>query len=116
VTDSPTAIYPIGTALTPYGWGLFFKVYSFRSAVFCATGSHPVGCGSAPRTDGLGWKEAIIRVYHPWRIARALLGPPVSPLGNMMTPLRPGRLPLTPNRHFTLKMDTDVRGRFIGPS
>jgi hypothetical protein len=35
VTDSPTAIHPIGTALTPQDWGLFFKVYSFRSAVFC---------------------------------------------------------------------------------
>jgi len=31
-TDSPTAIRPIGTALTPLDWGFFFKVYSFCSA------------------------------------------------------------------------------------
>jgi hypothetical protein len=54
LTDSPTAIHPIGTPLTPYDWGLFFKVYFFRSAVFCATGSPLLGCGSSPRTDGLG--------------------------------------------------------------
>ena len=41
--------------------------------------------------------------------------PPVSPLGNIVTPVFPGRLLLTPNRRFTLKMDTDVRDRFIGP-
>jgi hypothetical protein len=63
--------HPLGTALTPWDWGLFFKVYSFRSAVFCTTGSPLVGCGSSPRTDGLGRKEAIIHIYHPWRIARA---------------------------------------------
>jgi len=34
-TDSPTAIHPIGMPLTLWGWGLFFKVYSSRSAVFC---------------------------------------------------------------------------------
>jgi hypothetical protein len=53
-TDSPTAIPPIGTALTSEDWGLFFKVYSFRSAVFCATGSRLLGYGSSPCTDGLG--------------------------------------------------------------
>jgi len=53
-TDSPTAIHPLGTALTPQDWGLFFKVYSFRSAVFRATGSPLIGYGSLPCTDGLG--------------------------------------------------------------
>jgi len=62
------------------------QVYSFRSAVFCATGSPLVGCGSSPCADGLGWREAIIHIYHPWRIARAPLGPPVSPLSNLVTP------------------------------
>jgi len=33
---------------------LFFKVYSFRSAVFSVTGSPLVGYGSTPCTDGLG--------------------------------------------------------------
>jgi len=61
------------------GLGNVLKVYSFRSAVFCATGPPLVGCGSSPRTDGLGRREAIIRIYRPWRIARAPLGPPVSP-------------------------------------
>jgi hypothetical protein len=41
--------------------------------------------------------------------------PPVSPLGNIVTPVFPGRLLLTPNRRFTLKMDTDVRDRFTSP-
>jgi hypothetical protein len=54
VTDSHIAIHLIGTALIPQDWGLFFKIYSFRSAVFCATGSPLVGCGSSPGTDGLG--------------------------------------------------------------
>jgi len=67
--------------------------------VFCATGSPLVGCGSSPRTDGLGWREAVIRTYHPWRIARAPLGPPMSPLGTMMTPEWPSRLPLL---HFNV--------------
>ena len=49
---------------------------------------------SSPRTDSLGQREAIIRICHPRRIARALLRPPVSPLGNMATPVRPSRLPL----------------------
>jgi hypothetical protein len=65
--------------------GLFSKVYSFKSSVFCATGSPLVGCGSSPCTDGLGQREAIIRICHPWRIARALLGPSVSPLSNTVT-------------------------------
>jgi hypothetical protein len=52
-TDQPTAIYPIVTAFTPWDWGLFFKVYSFRSAVFCVTGSPDVGYGSSPCTDDL---------------------------------------------------------------
>jgi len=78
------------------GLGIFFKVYSFRSVEFCTTGSPLVGCGCSPRTDGLGRREAIIRIYRPWRIARAPLRPPVSPLGKLVTPVRPGRLPLTP--------------------
>jgi hypothetical protein len=32
----------------------FFKVYSFRSSVFCITGLPHVGYGSSPCTDGLG--------------------------------------------------------------
>ena len=48
VTDSPTAIHPIGTAITLKNWGWFFKVYYFKSAVFCATRSPLVGCGSSP--------------------------------------------------------------------
>ena len=78
------------------GLGIFFKVYFFRSTVFCATGSLLVGCGCSPCTDGLVWREAIICIYRPWRIARAPLGPPVSPLGNPVTPVQPSRLPLTP--------------------
>jgi hypothetical protein len=108
VTDSPTAIHPIGTALTPWGWGLFFKVYSFRSAVFCTTGSPLVGCGSSLCTDSLGWRGAVIRIYHPWRIARALIGPPLSPLGNMMTPVWPGRLPLALSLPFTPQLGPGV--------
>ena len=27
-TDSPTAIHPIGTALTPYDWGFFFSRFT----------------------------------------------------------------------------------------
>jgi len=34
-TDSPNVIHPIGTALTPEDWGLFFKFYPFGSTVFC---------------------------------------------------------------------------------
>jgi hypothetical protein len=95
-TDSPTAIHPIGMALRLQDWGLFFKVYSFRSAVFCATGSPLVGYGSLLRKDGLGGRKAIFSIYHPLRIARALLGPPMSPLGNTTTLVQPGWLPLTP--------------------
>jgi len=72
------------------GLGIVFKVYSFRSAVFCATGSPLAGCGSSPRINGLGWREAIIHIYRPWRIARALVRPPVSPLGNTVTLVQPG--------------------------
>jgi len=39
---------------TPQHWGFFFKVYSFRSAVFCRTGSPLLGCGYLTHTDGLG--------------------------------------------------------------
>jgi hypothetical protein len=92
-TDSPTAIHPMGMTFTPYDLGLLLKVYSFRCAVFCMTGSPLVGYGSSPHTDGLVWREAIFWVYHPWRIARALLRPPLSPLGNTMTPVRPSQLP-----------------------
>ena len=70
-TDSPTAIHPIGTALTPIGD--FFKVYSFRSAVFCATVSPLVGYGSSPFTDGLECREVICRIYHRWGIAETPL-------------------------------------------
>jgi hypothetical protein len=35
MTDLPTAIHPIGMALTLWGWGLFLKFYSMRSTVFC---------------------------------------------------------------------------------
>jgi len=49
-----------------------------------------MGCGSSPHTDGLGQREAIICIYHSWRIARAPLRPPVSPLGNLVTPVQPG--------------------------
>jgi hypothetical protein len=95
-TDSPAVILPIGTTFTPWDWGLCFKVYSFRSPVFCITGSPTVACGSSPRTEGLGRSEAIICIYHSWRIARALLGPPMSPIGNVMTPVLASRLPFTP--------------------
>jgi hypothetical protein len=50
----PLPFIPWGTALTPYDWGLFFKVYSFRSTVFCVTGSPRIGYGCSPCTDGLG--------------------------------------------------------------
>jgi len=83
------------TVLTHLVLGLFFKVYAFRSAVFYATGSPLVECGSSPRTDGLGRREAIIRIYGPWTIPKAPLGPPVSTLGNTVAPVLPGRLPLT---------------------
>ena len=36
------------------GFGIVFKVYYFRSAVFCATGVPLVRCSYSPRTDGLG--------------------------------------------------------------
>ena len=67
---------------------------------FCTTGSPLIGCGCSPCTDGLGWREAIIRIFHPWRIAGAPIGPPVSPLSNPVTPVQPGRLPLTLNCSF----------------
>jgi len=54
-TDLPTAIHPLGTAHSHHRIG---DCFSFRSAVFCATGSPLVGCGSSPRTDGLGRREA----------------------------------------------------------
>jgi len=63
-------------------------------------GSPLVGCGSSPCTDGLGWREAIIRIYRPWRIARAPLKPPVSPLGNLVTPVWPSWLLVTPGLHL----------------
>ena len=47
VTDSPTVIHTVGLQIV-------FKVYSFRSSVFHATGSPLVGCGSSLCTDGLG--------------------------------------------------------------
>ena len=79
------------------GLGNVLKVYSFRSAVFCATGPPLVGCGSSPRTDGLGRREAVILIYSPCRkLESPTPRPPVSPLGNLMTPVRPDRLPLTP--------------------
>ena len=53
------------------GLGIFFKVYTFRSAVFCATGSPLVGYGPSPCTDGHECREAICRIYHPWGIAEA---------------------------------------------
>lgn len=106
MTDLLTTIHPTGTALTLWDWGLFFKVYPFRSAVFCTTVSPLVGCGSAPRTDGLWWSEAIIHIYHLWRIARALPGTPMSPLGNIMTPVRPGQLPLAPDGTIIQYTDT----------
>jgi len=101
-TDSPTAIHPIGMALTLWGWGLYFKVYSIRSAVFCTvdqlcsaqTGSPLIGHGSSPRKDGLGWREAIYshlpplensqqpasaHFYHPPATRRPGHGPANSP-------------------------------------
>jgi hypothetical protein len=66
--------------------------------VFCVTGLPLVESGSLPRTDGLGRREAIISIYHPWRIARAHIGPPMLPVGNVMIPVRVGRLPVSPER------------------
>jgi len=61
------------------------------------TRSPLVGCGSSPRTDGLGWRGAMfIRIYHPWRTARS---PPQAgsiTSGNMPSRARPSQLPLTP--------------------
>ena len=88
--DSPTASHPIGMALTPQDWGMFFKVYSLRSAVFCANRvtSHRLWLFSMHRPS---WaREAIFRIYHPSERAT------MAPLGNTATPVQPGRLPLAP--------------------
>jgi hypothetical protein len=78
------------------GLGIFFMVYSFRSAVLCATRSPLVGYGSLPCTASLEWREAICRIYHCWEIAEA---PPKGHLcrpGKTRQPRKwPGRLSLT---------------------
>jgi len=67
------------------GLGIVFQGLLLSIRVFCTTGSPLVGYGSSPCTDSLGRREAIIRIYRPWRIARAPLGPSVSPLSNLVT-------------------------------
>jgi len=52
------------------GLGIVLQVPYKRSTL--------VGCGSSPCTDGIGQREAVIRVYHPWGIARAFPGSSVS--------------------------------------
>ena len=77
--------------------GLFFKVYSFGLLCPARQGHCSQDVALQHARMILWWREAVIRAYRPRRIARALLRPPVSPLGNTVTPVRPGRLPLTPN-------------------
>jgi len=49
--------------------------------------------------DGLGQREAIIRIYCCWRIARAPLRPPLSP---PRQPSEPGTAQPTPFYTFSL--------------
>ena len=73
----------------------FFKVYSFRSAVFWATGSpHRMWPFTTHRQT---WVQRGDNPHlPPLENAYSPLWLPVSPLGNPVTPVRPGRLPLTP--------------------
>jgi hypothetical protein len=72
VNDRLTHCHSSLTYCTHTVWRYVFQgLYSFRFAVFCVTGPPLVGCGSSPRTDSLGWREAMIRIYHPRRIATA---------------------------------------------
>jgi hypothetical protein len=51
---------------------------------------------------GRSWEErGCNHIYLPWGIARALLGPPMSPTSSTVTPVRPGQLPLTPTGYST---------------
>jgi hypothetical protein len=67
VTASPTAIHPIGMALTPWDWGLFLKVYSFRSAVFCTNRvTSRTLCLFTTHRRSWVKRGYVWRIYHLW--------------------------------------------------
>jgi len=78
--DSPSAIHPIDTALTPYDRGLFFKVYHFGSTVFCKKESHllqDVALHHA-QTDLCG-ERPYNPICHIWGLAGSRTGLPSCP-------------------------------------
>ena len=89
LTDLPTALHPIHTVPTPRDWGLFFKVYSFRSSLFCTNRvtSHRMWLFTTHRPSSRlpslenSQQTASGRCYHPLATCRSWHNPalPLTP-------------------------------------
>jgi len=95
---NPLPFIPWSWRITPKDWGLFSRFTPLDLPCSAQTGSRHIGCGSSPRTDGLGGQRLHITHLPPLGNKRQCLAQAIAitpwPWPDQGT--GPAKVPLTP--------------------